>query len=110
SGLSGTITLGGTKYSVSKAKTSLQAFKQLIDQYTLCRKTKASAQCAGYLNSSIQAKFNVFAPELVQGDPRYGQKQDSLFTGYATQPITGSATPDDVNTHAIYAYPKTAAD
>src|SRR5665213_1257162 len=109
--LDGTIEMGGTKYPLSKAKASLEVFLQLTATYKLCLKSSSVAKCADTLNDQVRAKFNIFAPDLVKGDPRYGDaKGDSLFTGYATQPVTAASKPDDTNSHAIYAYPKTAAD
>jgi membrane-bound lytic murein transglycosylase A len=109
-GLSGTIELGGTKYPTTKARDSLQVFLQLVAQFKVCKKNHSAAYCFAKFNARVAKRFNVFAPDLQPGNPRYGQAEDSLFTGYATQPISAASKPDDMNTHAIYAYPKTADD
>lgn len=103
--LNGTIALGGTKYPLKKAKASLEVFLQLVGIFKACKKNSATAKCFADLNDSIKQKFNVFAPNLKAGDPRYGEKDDSFFTGYATQLINAKSTPDDIFSHAIYALP-----
>ncbi|MGZ3721455.1 MAG: MltA domain-containing protein, partial [Bdellovibrionales bacterium] len=103
--LTGTIALGGVNYPLTKARSSLEVFLQLTGAFKACKKTTPAAQCLAALNDQVRQRFNVFAPDLKAGDPRYGQPENSLFTGYATQPIPAKSKPDDVFSHAIYALP-----
>ena len=106
--LSGTIRMGGKKYPLSKTKTSLVVFLQLIGAYQSCKINFTEAHCLQDLNLAIRAKFNVFVPLLVPGDPRYGEPLSSFFTGYATQPISGKSKPDAIFSHPIYSLPAAA--
>lgn len=108
--LSGTITMGGTKYPLTKMRDSLQAFLTLISEFKICRKKSPADKCFQILNADIAAKFNVFAPDLKPGDPHYGTSENAFFTSYATQPLTGKGTPDTKYSHAIYAYPHSPQD
>lgn len=106
--LSGTIELGHQKFPLTKAVTSLQLFLKLIGQFKACKTSQPVAACYKVFNDKIQLQFNVFAPELVVGDPRYGEPLTSFFTGYATQPINGHSQKDATFKHAVYGLPSSA--
>lgn len=108
-GLSGTISLGGADYPVTKARDSLEFFLQMIDDFKACRQSRPSSDCFAYFNQSVRASFHVFAPDLQPGDPRYGTGVNAFFTGYATQPIAGRSRRDSQYSHAVYAAPQDAS-
>lgn len=103
--LNGTIMMGGKKYPLSKVEQSLQVFEGLVDTFTACVVREAKARCYADLNKSIRDKFNVFAPALKSSDPRFGQEDFAMFTGYNTYHIEGRLQPEGEFQHAIYAFP-----
>lgn len=108
--LSGEINLGGKNYPLIKARTSLEVFLQLAGAYKACKNSYSTNHCVNILNNEIRARYNVFIPDLKPGDPHYQEPFNSLFTGYASQPITGKSQKDAVNSHAVYAQPQVASD
>lgn len=106
--LSGTIELGGVKYPLKNAQKSLELVLELVDQFKTCRLVGTTSACFAALNAQIRSQYNVFVPALAVGDPRYGEPQDSFFTGYATQPINARAKPSGDHTLPVYAMPDSA--
>ena len=92
--LSGTITMGGKAYPLTRARDSLKVFLRIADDFKYCRKYSAAAECFKYFNRDVRSRFHVFAADVQPGDPRYGQAETALFTGYATQLVSGTMTPD----------------
>jgi hypothetical protein len=89
--LTGTIKLGTKTYPLSRMKQTLQTFSSLIDQFEGCVVREPQNRCFDDLNAQIRARFNVYVPALTKDDPRYGEANWALFTGYHTMPIEGSA-------------------
>jgi membrane-bound lytic murein transglycosylase A len=108
--LSGSITLGGHKYPLSKAPQSLNAFKQLIKDFQSCLAGSLKQKCYDDFNAAVKTKFNVFAPKLEPGDPRYGQKDNAFFTGYDTQPLSAKPKPQGEYRYPVYALPASKRD
>lgn len=106
--LQGTIQLGGKTYPLQKAKESLTAFRQMVEAFKTCVKSASKKDCYGTFNRQIRERFNVFAPDLAPQDPRYGQPNDSFFTGYHTHSMEAASAPSGNFTHAIYANPGSA--
>lgn len=105
--LTGTIKMGSKTYPLSKAKSSLILFNNLIDDFSRCRTNNTDARCFDDFNTQIRAKFDVFGPNLVAGDTRFGEEKNAFFTGYHTMPIEGSMTQTPEFPHAIYRNPGT---
>ncbi len=103
--LVGTITMGGHKYPLKLAKTSLDVFMQLVANFKSCVTVKPKNACYNILNAEIVGRFDVFRPDLKPGDPRFGQANESFFTGYHTHPIDGRTQPTGDYKHAIYKMP-----
>ena len=103
--MSGDIKLGNKTYPLSRMKTTLQVFDALVNVFSLCITRDSQANCFKDLNSEIRKKFDVYIPNLVAGDPRFGEEEWAFFTGYHTMPIEGKLTPDPEYSHAIYANP-----
>lgn len=105
-GLTGTIKFGTKTYPLTKMKATLVLFNELIDQFTRCTANNVESRCFAILNDEIKRKFDVYMPALVQGDPRFGEDNWALFTGYHTMPIEGSPVPSGDYPHPIYGNPK----
>lgn len=103
--LSGTINMGGHNYPLKLAKDSLDVFLQLVANFKACVTAQPKNVCYDRLNLEIVNRFDIFKPDLKAGDPRFGQPNDSFFTGYHTHPIDGRSTPTGEYTHAIYQNP-----
>ena len=104
--LTGTIQMGGKSYPLSKARESLEVFRALIEEFDRCQAREAKSRCYESLNTSIRAKFNVFAPSLNSKDPRFGKENFAFFTGYHTHRVEGRLVPDGEFKHAIYGHPR----
>lgn len=103
--LAGTIRMGGVAYPARKAKESLQVFLQLVKNLKACIASHPKQDCYDTLNAEIRNRFNLFAPDLTQDDPRYGEENDSLFTAYHTQPIEAKSKPTGNFRYPIYRKP-----
>lgn len=103
--MTGTIKLGSKTYPLKQMKKTLQLFDSMIDDFDSCRRRDLEANCFRDLNATIKTKFDVFIPDLQPGDPRYGEKEWALFTGYHTMPIEGKKLKDAEFAHAVYGNP-----
>ena len=103
--LSGKITLGGVRYSQRRVKDSLVAFLQLVNGFKTCQTNTPISLCYQNLNDEIRRRFDVFAPDLKPEDPRYGEVNDSLFTGYHTHLIEAKSRPTGDFIYPIYRKP-----
>jgi len=103
--MTGTIKLGTKTYPLKQMRKTLIVFEGLINDFEACKARDLEANCFRDLNSEIRKKFDVYIPALVAGDPRFGEKEWALFTGYHTMPIEGKATKDTDYPHAIYGNP-----
>lgn len=104
--LTGKIVMGGVTYPLTKVKTSLETFNQMIGEFDECVNRQVKDRCYEEFNAGIRAKFNVFAPLLAKGDPRYGKENYALFTGYNTHHMEGKLKPEGEFVHAVYANPR----
>lgn len=104
-GLKGTIKMGKKTYPLSKMKVSLQTLNTMIDDFQICKRNSTPARCYQDFNTELKRKFDVYVPALVEGDPRFGEPEWALFTGYHTMPIEGTKTATGAYKHAIYANP-----
>lgn len=103
--LTGKINMGGHRYPARLAKESLQVFLQLVGNFNSCVRTQPKFACQVQLNLEVQNRFDVFAPDLQPGDPRYGEPNDSLFTGYHTHLIEAKSRATGEFKYPIYAKP-----
>lgn len=103
--LSGKIVMGGHRYPQRLAKESLQVFLQLVRNFNTCSTNTPLSLCFDKLNLEIRNRFDVFAPDLQPGDPRYGEANDSLFTGYHTHLIEAKSRPTGAFKYPIYKKP-----
>lgn len=106
--LTGTIQLGTKIYPLSKVKTSLHTFNSLIDRFLQCKASGPVNRCYNDFNTSMRARFNVYIPALVEGDPRYGEEQWAFFTGYQTFPVDGLDHWAPDHPYAVYRNPNSA--
>lgn len=104
--LRGKIELGGKNYPLTLAKESLIVFLQLVQNFKVCTGSALKSACYDNLNNEIRARFDVFAPDLKPGDERFGEANDSFFTGYHTHPIIAKSKPDAKYKYAIYKKPR----
>ena len=103
--LVGTVTMGTHKYPLKLAKDSLDVFLQLVANFKSCAANKPKNVCYDQLNAEIVNRYDIFQPDLKAGDPRYGQPNESFFTGYHTHPIDGRSNPTGDYKYAIYKNP-----
>lgn len=108
--LRGTIRLGGKAYPLKQAKVSLETFKKLLAQYRVCRLSAAKSHCLQSFNVDFKQSFDVFAPDLKNGDPRFGEPMDSFFTGYHTLTVSGSLESRGPFVFPVYSRPESGAD
>lgn len=108
-GMNGTIVLGSTSYPLMRMKDTLVEFNALIDDFERCKNHDSEENCFQDLNREIERTFDIYIPNLVPGDPRYGEADWALFTGYHTMPIEGKAVKDDEYAHAVYGNPNNPA-
>jgi len=104
--LSGKITMGGHKYPQKLAKDSLVVFLQLVRGFNACATNTPLSLCYQNLNAEIRNRFDVFGPDLKPEDPRYGEPNDSLFTGYHTHLIEAKSRPTAEYKYPIYSKPR----
>jgi len=108
--LSGTIKLGNKKYPLSLARASLIKMKEIVQLSLSCislsKNDMENKKCYEDFNSKVKFNFNVFAPDLVKGDPRENETKSTFFTGYYTPSIEGRKEPDERFKYAIYKKPK----
>jgi membrane-bound lytic murein transglycosylase A len=107
--MSGTIKLGSKVYPLTKMKSTLLTFRKLIDTFEHCKTIDLEANCFRDINHSIKTRFDIYIPNLVPGDPRYGEPDWAFFTGYHTMPIEGTLKKHPSYPHAIYGNPKNPA-
>lgn len=103
--MSGKIVMGGHGYPQRRAKESLQVFLSLIRSFESCKGSSPVSHCYSELNREIRDKYDVFAPDLKPEDPRYGEVDDTLFTGYHTHLIEAKTRPTGVFKYPIYFKP-----
>ncbi len=103
--LSGKINMGGHRYPQKLAKESLIVFLQLVKSFNVCGTNTPITLCYESLNAEIRNRFDVFAPDLQPGDPRFGEENDTLFTGYHTHLIEARSRPTARFKYPIYKKP-----
>ncbi len=103
--MTGTIKLGSKTYPLTKMRTTLNLFSALIEDFDRCRAREAEANCFNDLNAGIRRQFDIYMPNLVTGDPRFGEPDWAMFTGYHTMPIEGKMVKDSDYAHAVYKNP-----
>lgn len=82
--LSGTIKLGKDVYSQKQAPESLKRFLEIAKVFRNCIQSNAKKVCQKSFDKTVRAEFNLYAPQLAPGDPRYGEDKQTLFTAYYT--------------------------
>jgi membrane-bound lytic murein transglycosylase A len=105
-GLKGRIKLGGKYYPQRLAVESLQVFLQLVKNYQACVAGWPRAMCVQDLNREMRARFNMFKPALVKGDPRFGEENFTFFTGYNTQVIDAVKSEQGPYKFGVYSNPQ----
>jgi membrane-bound lytic murein transglycosylase A len=103
--MNGTIKLGTKVYPLTKMKDTLVHFKKMIADFETCKSKDLESNCFRDLNQEIKQKFAVYIPDLKPEDPRYGEAETALFTGYHTMPIEGKRAKDAAFAHAVYGNP-----
>lgn len=103
--MNGSIKMGNKTYPLTKMKTSLQILDQMIDDFESCKRSSTLTRCYNIFNSTLKSRFDVYVPNLVSGDPRFGEEDWAFFTGYHTMPIEGTKSPTAEYQHPIYGNP-----
>lgn len=106
--MSGEIVLGKDTYSLRTIADSLKKFQTLMHRYKLCMVSdpeKNKRRCMSEFQDAVREKFAVYVPNLEPGDPRYGQQEPVLFTGYYTPLIHAEPSPEGRYQYPIYAKP-----
>ena len=106
--LSGTVLMGGREIPQFKYVETLQKFLQVVRLYKRCvqRNVFPKSVCVNELNSRIANQFDVYAPDLVEGDDGYGRDKFALFTAYYTPTIRGWDEEQSNTPWAIYTRPE----
>lgn len=103
-GLNGSIRLGPDTYPLQRAKKSLLRFQELVEQYRLCEKSK-NRDCQAGFERQLKLEFVMYRPLLQKGDPRFGEKNPVLFTGYYTPQLRVSLKPTVKFRYPVYKRP-----
>ncbi len=106
--LRGRIQLGQDVYPLRRLKDSLLYFSRLVQEGQACldsaRKTRE--ECYARFRRQVKQNFAVYRPLLEPGDPRYGEDQQTFFTGYYTPLIEVKMSPQGKFQYPIYAMPQ----
>lgn len=103
--LSGTIKLGNDVYSQRQALKSLEKFYEYVQSYRRCILDTSKTKCRRNFERNVKSKFNLYAPLLKPGDPRYGEDKQTFFTAYYTPLIKGKEVRDSKFKYGIYNKP-----
>jgi membrane-bound lytic murein transglycosylase A len=100
-----TVKFGNTNYTKKDMIQSLTRFKEIMDEYLACSKLGQSRSCHQQLSAKVKNEYIVYQPNIVQGDPRHGTKNTTLFTSYYSPDFHASFTRSDEFKNAIYKMP-----
>ncbi|RME16757.1 MAG: hypothetical protein D6797_03840, partial [Bdellovibrio sp.] len=103
--LNGFISLGGKPYPLSQVKETLESFLRLVIQTEKCFQKYEKKTCWNAFNEELRQNYVVYAPKLEVGDPRFGEEEETFFTGYYTPLLEGSIKPSKEYPYAIYKRP-----
>lgn len=104
--MKGTIRFGTDQYSVRRVRDSLRTFKNLVQEFQICKKIQGKDTCYEHFQKILKMKFVMYKPHLIPGDPRYGEELQTLFTGYYTPNITVKKKRDADYAYGIYSRPR----
>ncbi len=103
--LNETISFGGKNYRLSRMQQTLVKFSSLVHKTQSCLKKESRDFCFSQFNGAVVSGFDIFRPKLAEGDPRFGNELQTLFTAYYTPLISGALTKTEENPYAIYSFP-----
>ena len=103
--LKGSIRYGGDTYPLTRVRESLEHILSLSKTYRACLETTSPEICGENLQTQVVEDFKIYVPNLGPKDPRYGDKEDTFFTGYYTPLIQATDRPTADSPHAIYGRP-----
>lgn len=106
--LIGFIVMGEDRFPVRQVRDSLKAFQTLVRRTRLClvtSPTKERAHCFDEFARDVKAKFAFYKPHLVEGDPRVGEEQPVMYTGYYTPRLEVSLKKEGQFQYPIYMKP-----
>ncbi len=106
----GTIQLGEDVYPLNWAIKSLEQIKKMVDGTRHCIASGNRDQCLAAYGQELKAKYAMYQPKLGPSDPRYGQKETALFTGYYTPLIHTTTAQSGKFSHPVYGLPSTNRD
>ncbi len=106
--LRGQIQLGQDVYPLRRIKDSLVIFRQLASQGQSCLSSGRvdRAECYRRFRFELKQRFAVYRPKLNAEDPRYGEDEQTFFTGYYTPLIEVKLAPEGEFQYPIYALPR----
>jgi membrane-bound lytic murein transglycosylase A len=103
--LSGRIQYGEDQYPETQLLETLREFQKDAQAFRVCLLRKSRDNCEQQFQALMNSKYNVYAPDLEPGDPRYGESKDTFFTAYYTPTLKGSSRPTADKPHGVYSQP-----
>jgi membrane-bound lytic murein transglycosylase A len=102
------ITLGQDHFRVGEVIQSHEVFLTLVQSTQKCiyRKGAIRSVCMALFQDQVMQKYNLYAPDLTATDPRFGEPQPVLFTGYHTPLLDVDTERRDQYRYPIYGLPK----
>lgn len=105
--LSGFIVFGQDTYELTALVESLSRFQDLMREARVCLQGKERREeCFLKLDEAIRRTFYIYGPDLGPGDPRFGELEPTLFTGYYTPSLWVSPRPTPDFPYPIYRKPQ----
>ena len=104
--LKGSIRYGKDIYPLTKVRESLEYILVLAKSHRRCLENSSPETCHDNFQNRIVSDFKIYVPNLAPKDPRYGEKENTFFTGYYTPLIQATDRPSGDYPHAIYGRPR----
>lgn len=102
----GYIQLGSHRYPVKQLEKTLHRLQRLVKHNEKCQQKSSYNTCVEELYFQIRSLFDVFVPDIKQGDKGYHSSRPGLFTAYYTPTIYGSLRKKRSHPYAIYRMPQ----
>lgn len=101
-----TITFGKKTVKIKRLKDTLLKFQEIVNEYRECTTSTLKKTCIEYFNQKMHATFDIYTPNVREGDPRHGDAKPALYTTYYSPDFIGSYVKTSEYTNAIHAKPK----
>lgn len=100
-----TITFGNKTVKIIRLKDTLLKFQEIVNEYRECTHNTLKTTCVEFFNQKVKAAFDVYTPDVKEGDPRHGDTKPALYTTYYSPDFIGSYVKSAEFTNAIHARP-----